>query len=70
LNYGSVSCWSCRGLLGQTGAAMMVSILPQWEDIDELDDLRRFADDREPAGSAVHTLKCIELNREKIFRET
>jgi uncharacterized protein len=51
-------------------AALSVSILPQWEDIDELDDLRRFADDRERAGSAVHTLKFIDQNREKLYGET
>jgi uncharacterized protein len=64
--------WSTTRVLAATIGAieecsLELSILPQREDIDTLEDLTRFAADPERAAAAVHTATFIEENREKIY---
>ncbi len=42
-------------------------VLPQWEDIDEIDDLARFAEEPELHRCAPRTREFVEMNRERIF---
>lgn len=64
--------WSTTRVLAATISAieecsLELSILPQREDIDTLEDLTRFAADPERASAAAHTATFIEENREKIY---